>query len=125
MNENSVKAIGIKDESRNNASIAYINHVQGLKDILNMDFDEWSNFDRWESISIQQWIFFRAIEVYRGKKIDIKCDYCENIDFLPSDFENIREEKCFKKKSAYMIERVVNEIILAKLRRESDGTYFA
>jgi len=52
MNQNPVKAIGIKDESRNNASIAYINHVQGLKDILNMDFDEWSNFDRWESISI-------------------------------------------------------------------------
>ena len=125
MNENSVKAIGIKDESRNNASIAYINHVKGLKDILNMDFDEWSNFDRWESISIQQWIFSRALEVYRGKKIDIKCDCCEHIDFLPSDFENIKKEKCFGKKSAYMIERVVNEIVLSKLRRESNGTYFA
>ena len=125
MNQNSIKAIGIKDESRNNASIAYINHIQGLKDILNMDFDEWSNFDSWRSISIQQWIFSRALEVYRGKKIDIKCDCCEHIDFLPSDFENIKKEKCFGKKSAYMIERVVNEIILAKLRRESDGTYSA
>ena len=52
MNQNYVKAIGINGDSRNNASTAYINHVQGLKDILNMDFDEWSNFDRWESISI-------------------------------------------------------------------------
>ena len=125
MSKNSVRAIGIKDESRNNASIAYINHIQGLKDILNMDFDEWSNFDSWRSISIQQWIFSRALEVYRGKKIDIKCDCCEHIDFLPSDFENIKKEKCFGKKSAYIIERVVNEIVLAKLRRESNGTYSA
>ena len=127
MNQNSVKVIGINDESRNNASIAYINQIEGLKGILNMDFDEWSNFDSWESISIQQWIFSRALEVYRGKKIDIKCDCCEHIDidFLPSDFNNIKKEKCFGKKSAYMIEKVVNEIVLAKLRRESDGTYSA
>tara|TARA_B100000886_G_C20022714_1_gene326582 strand:- start:68 stop:169 length:102 start_codon:yes stop_codon:yes gene_type:complete len=29
------------------------------------------------------------------------------------------------KKSAYMIEKIVNEIVLAKVRRESDGTYSA
>ena len=125
MNQNSVKAIGINDESRNNASVAYINQVEGLKDILNMDFDEWSNFDSWESISIQQWIFSRALEIYKGKKIDIKCDCCEHINNLPNDFNNIKKEKCFGKKSAYMIEKVVNEIVLAKLRRESDGTYSA
>ena len=28
-------------------------------------------------------------------------------------------------KSAYMIEKVVDEIVLAKARRESDGTYSA
>ena len=125
MNQNYVKAIGIKDESRNNASIAYINQVEGLKDILSMDFDEWSNFDGWESISIQQWIFSRALEIYKGKKIDIKCDCCEHINNLPSNFNSIKKEKCFGKKSAYMIEKVVNEIVLAKLRRESDGTYSA
>ncbi len=123
MNQNSVKAIGINDESRNNASIAYINQVEGLKDILNMDFGEWSNFDSWESISIQQWIFSRALEIYKGKKIDIKCDCCEHINNLSSDFNSIENEKCFGRKSAYMIEKVVNEIVLAKLRRESDGTY--
>ena len=59
-----------------------------------MDFDEWSNFDSLENISIQQWIFSSVLEVYRGKKIDIKCDYFEHIDHLPSDFENIKKEKC-------------------------------
>ena len=125
MNQNSVKVIGINDESRNNASIAYINQVDGLKDILNMDFNKWSNFDSWESISIQQWIFSRALEIYKGKKIDIKCDCCEHINNLQRDFNNIKKEKCFGMKSAYMIEKVVNEIVLAKLRRESDGTYSA
>ena len=71
MNQNSVKVIGINDQSRNNASIAYINQVEGLKDILNMDFDKWSNFDSWESIAIQQWIFSRALEIYKGKKLSL------------------------------------------------------
>tara|TARA_B100000424_G_scaffold84417_1_gene63131 strand:+ start:677 stop:982 length:306 start_codon:yes stop_codon:yes gene_type:complete len=69
MNQNSVKVIGINDQSRNNASIAYINQVEGLKDILNMDFDKWSNFDSWESIAIQQWIFlglWRFIKVRKS-----------------------------------------------------------
>ena len=83
------------------------------------------NFDSWESISVQQWIFSRALEVFRGQKIDIKCDCCERIDLIPNDFESIKKEKCFGKKSAYMIEKVVDEIVLAKARRESDGTYSA
>ena len=123
MNLSSVKVIGTKDESRKNACLSYINKVEGLKRILNMDFDAWSNFDGWESIAVQQWIFSRALEVCRGKKIDIKCNCCEHIDFSLSDFENIEKEKCFGIKSAYMIEKVVNEILLAKLRREGDGTY--
>jgi len=125
MNQNSVKVIGINDESRNNASISHINQVDGLKEILSKDFDEWSKFDGWESISIQQWIFSRALEIYHGKKIDIRCDCCEHINNIPSDFNSIKKEKCFGKKSAYMIEKVINEIVLAKLRRERDGTYSA
>ena len=123
MNQNYLKTIGTKDESRKDSYIAYIKQVDGLKVILNRDFDEWSNFDGWESISVQQWIFSRALDVYRGKKIDIKCDCCEYVDFLSSDFENIKKEKCYGKKSAYMIQKVVDEIELAKARRESDGTY--
>ena len=123
MNQNSVKTIGIKDESRKDSYLFNLNHADGLKRILNRDFDEWSNFDGWESISAQQWIFSRALEVHRGMKIDIKCDCCEQINLKPNNFENIKKEKCLGKKSAYMIEKVVDEIVLAEARRESDGTY--
>ena len=66
MNRNSVKTIGIKDESRKDSYLVYVNHADGLKDILIRDFDEWSNIDIWESISLQQWIFqklWRFLEV--------------------------------------------------------------
>jgi len=125
MNQNSVKTIGIKDESRKDSYLLYLNQADGLKVILNRDFDEWSYFDGWESISAQQWIFSRALEVHKGIKIDIKCDCCEHNVWIPNDFENIKKEKCLGKKSAYMIEKVVDEIVLAKERRESDGTYSA
>ena len=125
MNQNSVKIIGIKDKSRKDSHLLYVNQVDGLKGILDMDFDEWTNFDAWESISVQQWIFSRALEVYKGMKIDIKCDCCEHNDLISNDFESIKKEKCYGKKSAFMIKKVVDEIVLAKARRESDGTYSA
>ena len=125
MDKNSVKTIGIKDEFRKDSFLVYVNQVDGLKDILNMDFDEWSNFDSWESIAVQQWIFSRALEVFKGMKIDIKCDCCEHNDLISNDFESIKKEKCYGKKSAFMIKKVVDEIVLAKTRRESDGTYSA
>ena len=125
MNHNSVKVIGIKDEVRKNAELLHINQVEGLKEILNRDFVQWSNFDGWETISVQQWIFSKALDVYKGNKITIKCDCCEYVDSLKSDFEKIKKEKCFGRKSAYMIEKVVDEIVLAKAIRESDGTYSA
>ncbi len=93
MNQNSVKTIGIEDKSRKDSYLAYINKVDGLKGILNRDFDEWSNFDSWEILSVQQWIFSRALDVYKGKKIDIKCDSCKCIDFIPGDFENMKKRK--------------------------------
>ena len=125
MNQNSVKVIGIKDESRKDAELSYVNQVEGLTDTLNRDFVEWSNFDSWESISVQQWIFSKALDVYKGKKIAIKCDCCEYVGSLQTDFENIKKEKCYGKKSAYMIKKVVDEIVLAKAIRENDGTYSA
>ena len=125
MKQNSFKVIGIKDESRKDAYLSYVDKADGLKSILSSDFDDWSNFDSWESISAQRWIFSRAIDVYKGKKIDIRCDCCDYVDSLPSNFENIKKEKCYGKKSAYMIEKVLDEIVLAKARRESDGTYSA
>ena len=125
MNQNSVKIIGINDEARKDSHLVNVNQADGLKAILSRDFDEWSNFDGWESISVQQWIFSRALEIYKGMKIDIKCDCCEHNDLMLNVFESIKKEKCFGKKSAYMIEKVVDEIVLAKARRESDGTYSA
>ena len=125
MNQNSVKTIGINDEPRKDSYLVCVNEIHGLKDILDRDFKKWSNFDSWESISVQQWIFSRALEVFRGMKIDVKCDCCEYSDLIPNDFESIKKEKCLGKKSAYMIEEVVDEIVLAKARRESDGTYSA
>ena len=125
MNQNSVKTIGIKDQSRKDSHLLHVNHVDGLKGILDMDFDEWTNFDGWESISVQQWIFSRALEVYKGMKIDIKCDCCEHNDLIPNDNDSIKKEKCYGKKSAFMIKKVLDEIVLAKAIRESDGTYSA
>ena len=125
MNKNAVTTIGINDEPRKDSHLVHVNQADGLKVILNKEFDEGSNFDSWESISVQQWIFSIALEVYRGKKIDIKCDCCEHNDLMPNDFESIKKEKCYGKKSAFMIKKVVDEIVLAKTRRESDGTYSA
>ena len=125
MKQNSVKVIGIKDESRKDAHLSYLENEDGLKVVLSSDFDDWSNFDSWESISVQQWIFSRALEVYKGKKIDIKCDCCDYVDSLQNNFENIKKEKCYGKKSAYMIDKVFDEIVSAKERRDSDGTYSA
>ena len=125
MNQNHINAIGIKDESRKDSYLIHVNQADGLKGILNGDFVEWSDFDSWESISVQQWIFSRALDVYRGMKIDIQCDCCEHSDFVPNDFDDIKKENCFGKKSAYIIEKVVDEILLAEARRENDGTYTA
>ena len=125
MNHNSVKVIGIKDEGRKDSELLHVNEVEGLKDILSRDFVEWSNFDGWETISVQQWIFSKALDVCKGNKITIKCNCCEYVDSLKSDFEKIKKEKCFGRKSAYMIEKVADEILLAKALRESDGTYSA
>ena len=125
MNPDSLKVIGTKDESRKDAYLLHLNEAEQLKGILKRDFNSWSNFDFWESIAAQQWIFSRALEVYKGMKIDIKCDCCEYNDLIPNDFESIKKEKCYGKKSAFMIKKVVDEIVLAKARRESDGTYSA
>ena len=125
MKQNYIKVIGFKDESRKDAHLSYLDKADGLEDILRRDFDHWSNFDSWESISVQQWIFSRALKVYKGKKIDIKCDCCDYVDSLQNNFENIKKEKCYGKKSAYMIEKVFDEIVSAKERRDSDGTYSA
>ncbi len=125
MEKDSIKIIGNKEELREEALLRYVIEAEGLKDILDKDFEVWSNFDVWEIIGSQQWIFARALVVYRGKKIDIKCGCCEYINCLEADFKKIDNQKCYGIKSAYMIEKVLGEIVLAAAKRESDGTYSA
>ena len=125
MKKDSIKIIGNKEEAREEALLRYLIEAEGLKDILDKDFQEWSNFDGWEIIGVQQWIFARALEVYRGNKIDIKCGCCEYINFLEIEFKKIENQKCYGLKTAYMIEKVLGEIVLAAAKRESDGTYSA
>ena len=123
MNKIAIKTIGTKQPSRDDSLLFMVNEIEGLIETLDKDFSEWSDFDCWKNMSVQQWIFSRALDVYHGKKIDIKCECCEVIDLNQIDINNISNQKCYAIKSAYMIENMVYEIVLAKERRESDGTY--
>ena len=125
MNKIAIKTIGTKQTSREDSLLYMIKKIERLMETLDKDFSEWSNFDCWENMGVQQWIFSRALDVYRGKKIDIKCECCEFIDLNQIEIKNISNQKCIGIKSSYMIENIVNEIVLAKERRESDGTYSA
>ena len=123
MNKGAIKAIGKEQSQREDTLLFKINEVEGLVDTFDKNFSEWSDFDCWENISSQQWIFSRALDAYRGKKIDIKCECCEFIDLNQIKIKNISNQKCYGIKSAYMIKNIVDEIVLAKERRECDGTY--
>ena len=120
---NKINTIGKKQTSRLESLLFMVNNVEGLVDTLDKKFSEWSDFDSWENIGVQQWIFERAMDVYHGKKIDIKCECCESIDLIQSESKNILMQKCYGLKSAYMIKKVLDEILLAEVRRKNDGTY--
>ena len=123
MNQGAIKTIGKKQTSRGEALLFVVDEVEGLMVTLDKDFWEWSDFDCWENMLTQQWIFSRAMDIYRGKKIDIRCCCCEAIKFNQSELKNISNQKCYGIKNAYMIEKLVDEITIAKGKRESDGTY--
>ena len=125
MDKDAIKTIGKKQSSRGEAIFFELKDIEGLAETLEKDFSEWSDFDRWTNIGLQQWIFSRAIDVYLGKKIDIKCHCCDAIDTnkIKCKNKNKPHKKCYGVRTAYMIEKVVDEIELAKERRERDGTY--
>ena len=123
MNKYAINTIGKKQTSREDTLLFKVNEVEGLSETLDKNFSEWADFDCWENMGAQQWIFSRALDVYRGKKIDIKCECCEVIDFNPIEKKKISYQKCIGIKSTYIIENIVDEIVLAKERRENDGTY--
>ena len=125
MNQDSIHTIGIKQSARKEALLLEVSNVEGLIDTLDKDILEWSDFDSWKNIRVQQWIFERAMDIYQGKKIDIKCDCCAYNYKNRIDLDKSFNEKCYGIKSAYMIKKVFHEIVLAEARRESDGTYSA
>ncbi len=125
MIEDSIKLIGKKQNPRKDSFLASLNEVDGLISTFKNDFEVWSDFDKWENIIFQRWVFERALEVYKGKKLDLKCECCEYSYVTQSEFKNSLKQECYGIKTAYMIEKIVDEIILAKARRETDGTYSA
>ena len=123
MNKFAIQPIGKKQTSRDDSILFLLSEIEGLMESLDRDFSKWSDFDCWENMGAQRWIFLRALDVYHGKKIDIKCECCEVIDFNQIDIKNISNQKCYGIKSAYMIKSILDEIVLAKEIRECDGTY--
>ena len=125
MNHDLINTIGIKQTVREEALLYEVSHIEGLIETFDKGISKWSDFDSWENIRVQQWIFERAMDIYKGKKIDIKCNCCEYNFISQRDLKEISNKKCYGIKIAYMIEKVSQEIVLAKSRRESDGTYLA
>ena len=125
MNNNLINIIGRNQASRKEALQLCVSDVEGLIEIFDQDYLDWSDFDSWENIGVQQWIFARAMEVFGGKKVDIKCECCEYIYPSLDYLEKRIDQKCYGLKSAYMIKKIFDEIVLAKSRRGSDGTYSA
>ena len=118
-----IRIIGRKQSKRENAFLYDLTEVQELMSILNSDYSLWSNIDAWENMVSQQWVFSVAMNIYNGKNIDLRCNCCDFSYVLSKDFKNRLDHKCFAIKAAYVIEKVVDEIILAKAKRDNDGTY--
>ena len=109
-----IKTIGKKQAAREDAFLFKLKEVEGLMETLNKDFSEYSDFYCWENMGVQQWIFSRALDVYLGKKLDIKCECCKFIDLNQIEIKNISNQKCKGIKSIYMIENIVDEVVLVK-----------
>ena len=118
-----IRIIGRKQSKRENAFLYDLTEVQELMSILNSDYSLWSNIDAWENMVSQQWVFSVAMNIYNGKNIDLRCNCCDFSYVLSKDFKNRLDHKCLAIKAAYVIEKVVDEIILAKAKRDNDGTY--
>tara|TARA_Y100001978_G_C23689665_1_gene433956 strand:- start:1216 stop:1593 length:378 start_codon:yes stop_codon:yes gene_type:complete len=123
MNQNFIKLIGMKQMPRKDAYLACLNQLEGLDKILDRELECWIDIDRWGDLEAQQWVFDKSMRVYRGKKIDIRCICCDYTYVSPHEFKNRLKNQCYGIKIAYMIEKVLDEIVLAKARRDSDGTY--
>ena len=118
-----IHIIGRKQKKRENSFLSELNEVRELIPILNSDYSLWSNFDAWENMVAQQWVFSIAMKIYNGKNIDLRCNCCDYSYVLSKDFKNRLDDKCIAIKAAFVIEKIVDEIIMAKAMRDNDGTY--
>ena len=123
MNLNNIKIIGKKQSSRNGACTVYINKITGIDNILNNAEEIWNDFDKWNDLSLQKLVFDIAVKVSKGNKFDICCDCCDYTYVSHHDFRDSLKQKCNGVKIGFIIEKIVDEIIIAKARRENDGTY--
>ena len=67
MNKNNIKTIGKKQTSREDSLLFMVSEVEGLMETLDKDFLEWSDFDYWKNMAMQQWIFF----LYFGLELEL------------------------------------------------------
>ena len=118
-----IHIIGRKQNKRKDSYLSELIEITELTSILNSDCSLWSNVDAWGNMVAQQWIFSLAMKIYNGKKIDLRCNCCDYIYVLSKDFKNRLDDKCIAIKAAYVIEKIVDEIIMAKAKRDNDGTY--
>ena len=118
-----IHIIGRKQNKRKNSCLLELIEIKELISILNSDYSLWSNFDAWENMVAQQWVFSIAMKIYNGKNIDLRCNCCDYSYVLSKDFKNRLDDKCIAIKAAYVIEKIVDEIIMAKAKRDNDGTY--
>lgn len=118
-----IHIIGRKQNKRINACLSELIEVKELIAILNCDYSFWSNFDAWDNMVAQQWVFSIAMKIFNGKNIDLRCNCCDFNYVLSKDLKNRLDDKCMGIKAAYVIEKVVDEIIMAKAKRDNDGTY--
>ncbi len=120
MTQELVTYIGIKQKSRQGARVADISKVQGLKKLLDQDFESWSNFDNWHTNRrAAQFVFSKAMQAYKGNKVDVRCDCCDYIGLKPKDL--ILKSKgfsCYGSKAVYMIDKLLEEIKVAPNYKE-------
>tara|TARA_Y100000589_G_C27114123_1_gene613484 strand:+ start:46 stop:423 length:378 start_codon:yes stop_codon:yes gene_type:complete len=125
MNQDPISIIGSNQNPRDDSLLYSLYELEESLQIFEKDFKLWSDFDSWKNIAFQRWIFNRAIEVYKGKKLDLRCTCCEYSYVLYRNLNQCIGQKCYGIKIAYMIVKIVDEIVLAKARRDIDGTYSA
>ncbi len=118
-----INIIGRKQNKRKNSFLVEIIEEKEIVQIFKSDSFLWSDFDAWENMSAQRWIFSLAMKIYNGKDIDIRCNCCDFCYVLSKDFKNRLDNNCIAIKAAYVIEKIVDEIIMAKAKRDNDGTY--